>query len=175
MNDNLQKMNQKLKVYINESSFISMKCRNKLLTFFQEEFEIDLDIDNYKNVDLSITEDYKILYREDIYSPKEPIQNIEELKEKFERFQEKADKLLSKKEINFKEKNKHNNILNLFILLGMGLLSFAIIYLGVHAFLVGNYFDCLYLVIIIIPWLFPKFKESFRERFNQAKNYFKRK
>ena len=173
--DKLKKINKELKVYINESAFISMKCRNKLLKLFAEEFQIDLDIDNYKNVDLSIEEDFRIFYREDYYSSREEMKDIKEVQERFESFKEKADKLISKKEISFKEKTKYNNIFNIVILFGMGLLSLAIIYLGVYAFIIGNYFDCFYLVIILVPWFFPKFKENFKNRLDQAKNYFKRK
>ena len=31
----LNKINKELKVYINESSFISQKCLNKMLSFFE--------------------------------------------------------------------------------------------------------------------------------------------
>ena len=65
------KINNELKIYINESSFISNKCRNQLLKIFSEEFSVDLDIDNYQNVDLTINEDYSFTYREDTYHSKE--------------------------------------------------------------------------------------------------------
>ena len=53
MSDKINKINKELKVFINESSFISTKCRNKLLKIFCEVFSVDLDIGNYLNVDLS--------------------------------------------------------------------------------------------------------------------------
>ena len=52
-------------------------------------------------------------------------------------------------------------------------IGIAIILLGIHALLVGDYFDCLWLVIFIIPWIFPKLKESISIRWEQAKNYLK--
>ena len=36
--ETLNEINNELKTYINESSFISMKCRNKLLKMFADEF-----------------------------------------------------------------------------------------------------------------------------------------
>ena len=60
--EKLTKINNKLKIYLNEAGFISMKCRNKLLKIFCEEFLVDLDISNYKNVDLKIKDDYSVLY-----------------------------------------------------------------------------------------------------------------
>ena len=69
----LNEINKELKVYINESGFISNKCRNKLLKIFEEEFNVKLDLDNYKNVDLSIKEDFKIIYRDDLYESNDKI------------------------------------------------------------------------------------------------------
>ena len=64
--ETLNTINNDLKTYINESSFISMKCRNKILRLFENEFNIKLDIENYKNVDLEILEDFTIKYRSNI-------------------------------------------------------------------------------------------------------------
>ena len=65
--EKLTKINNELKVYINESSFISMKCRNKVLKYLAEDFNVNLDIDNYQNVDVKIKEDGTIVYRGDKY------------------------------------------------------------------------------------------------------------
>ncbi len=174
MKEKLDKINKELKIYINESSFISMKCRNKLLEYFAEEFQLDLDIDNYKNVDLSITEDFKFIYREDTYSSKESIEGINEVLERYQRFKEKADKLLEKTEIDFKKKGKWNEISNLFMICLIFLIGLFIILLGIRALLVGSYFDALWLLVIIIPNIIPGLRESFRNRLIQAKNYLKK-
>ena len=84
----LNKINRELKVYINESSFISNKCRNKIIKIFSEEFNVNLDIDNYKNVDLSITDDFKVSYRDDLYTSSDNINSIEDVFERYERFKE---------------------------------------------------------------------------------------
>lgn len=174
MSEKLNKINKELKIYINESSFISMKCRNKLLEYFNEEFELDLDINNYKNVDLYVTEDYKIIYREDTYTPRDGITSMKELEDRYQRFKEKADKLLEKKEIDFQSKGKFNDISNLFIILGIFALIILIIVLSFHAIINGNYFDSLWLVLIIIPSVIPKLRESLQNRLIQAKNYLKK-
>ena len=145
--ETLQKINKELKVYINESSFISIKCRNKILKIFADEFAINLDIDNYKNVDLSIQDDFSISYREDIYKSSEVITSIEWI---------------------------FNYFVNLVIVICMILLSFIIIYFVFHAFLTGNYYDCLWLVVFILPSIIPRFQDVLKNRFIQAKQYIKR-
>ena len=167
------KINKELKVYINESSFISNKCRNKLLKIFSEEFSVDLDIDNYQNVDLSINEDNTFTYREDIYKSNENIKSFEEIEERYEKFKEKADKLIKRKDIDFDGKRNLNNITNLIVVICILLFYLIIILLSIHAFITGKYIDCLWLVFIIVPRLFPNLRENLDNRFQQAKIYFK--
>ena len=50
---------------------------------FEEEFNVKLDLDNYKNVDLSFRDDFKVLYRDDLYEPSEKIKDINDLEEKY--------------------------------------------------------------------------------------------
>ncbi|MBR2828257.1 MAG: hypothetical protein IKE70_03400 [Bacilli bacterium] len=173
--ERLEQINKELKIYINESSFISMKCRNKLLRYFEEEFEVQLDIDNYKNVDLSITEDYEIIYREDTYLPSNKINSLKDLEERYQKFKEKADSLIEKKEINFQSRGKKNEIINIFILLGILIIYLLIIFLGIRAILLKDYFDALWLLVILIPNVIPKLRQSFQDRVIQARNYLKNK
>ena len=167
------KINNELKVYINESSFISNKCRNKLLKIFAEEFTLDLDIDNYQNVDLSINEDNTFTYREDIYKSKEDIKSFEEIEERYEKFKEKADKLIKRKDIDFDGKRNLNNITNLIVVVCILLFYLIIVILSIHAFLTGKYIDCFWLVFIIVPRLFPNLRENLNNRFQQAKIFFR--
>lgn len=173
--EKLQKINKELKIYINESSFISTTCRNKILKIFADEFSLKLDIDNYKNVDLSIQEDFSILYREDLYQSSNKITSIDEVLERYQRFQEKADPIIKRKSIDFQGKRKFNDVANLIIVICMIFLAVAVIFLGVRAFFIGDYFDCLWLVVFILPSIVPRFKEAFHNRFVQAKNYIKKK
>ena len=175
MDKNIQKelnqINKELKVYINESSFISQKCRNKMLSFFEEEFKVSLDIGRYQNVDLVILDDFTISYRDDVYIPDEVISSLEDLKEKYHRFQEKADHLIKKKEIDFDSKRNFNHLINLLFVILIFLAAIGIFLLGVIAFLRGNYFDCLWFLFVIVPIIVPKFKNSLQNRIIMAKDY----
>ena len=171
--DILTKINKELKIDINEASFISMKCRNKLLKMFCEEFQVDLDISNYQNVDLEIKEDYTILYREDVYTSREAISNIKELEERFSKFQERAEHLIQKKEIDFQNKSNWKNISNLIIIICLILGMIGIGILVIHSFLIGDYFNCIWFLLFIVPAIIPRMKDSLSTRFVQAKNYLK--
>ena len=172
--ETLNEINNELKTYINESSFSSMKCRNKLLKMFADEFNINLDISNYKNVDLEVLEDFTISYRNNIYKSEDNITNIEEFMNKYNTFKEKADNLIKKREIDFNNMNNLKNIGNLIIVLCLIIAFLMFIYLGLMAILSKNYYDCFWFAIGVAPWLFPKFKESFTNRFTRAKIYLKR-
>lgn len=173
MNKRLNEINKELKVYINESGFISNKCRNRLLKIFEEEFNIKLDLDNYKNVDLSIKDDFKVLYRDDLYESSVKIKDMNDLEERYARFKEKADKLLSRKEIDFKNKSNMNNISNLIIVICIIGISIIALYFGIRALLNGNYYDCLWFIIIISWIVSPSLKAKINDRFSQAKRYVK--
>ena len=173
MKEKLDTINKELKIYINEASFISMKCRNKLLKIFEEEFSVDLDISNYQNIDLEITEDYTVIYREDTYTPNEKIHSLDELTERYQKFQERADQLIKRKEIDFQNKSNWKNISNLIIIICLILISICLILLVIHSFLLGEYYNCLWFIIFIVPVIVPKLKESLTNRIIQAKNYLK--
>lgn len=172
--DKLNKINNELKSYINETSFISMKCRNKLLKFFEEEFNIKLDISNYQNVDLKINDDFTITYREDKYVSEDNITDINIVEEKYNNFKLKADSLIKRKEIDFQGKSNINNIINLIFILLIFAIMGIILYFGVIAFIAGHYFDCLWFVIFILPMIIPKAKDSLKDRLIQARDYIKR-
>lgn len=169
----LVEINKQLKVDINEASFISMKCRNKLLKIFSEEFNVDLDISNYQNVDLKIQDDFSILYRDDIYHSKEPINNIKEVEDLFSNFQEKANHLIKKKEIDFQNKSNWNNITNLVMMICILLALVGIIILVIYSFVQGDFYNGLWLLVFIVPATIPKLKDSLLNRYSQAKNYLK--
>ena len=171
--ENLQKINKELKVYINESSFISKKCRNKLLRLFEDEFDVSLDIGNYQNVDLQVLDDYKFLYREDTYESNSKINSLEEFLERYGRFQEKADTLIRRREVDFQGRRNFNNFTNLIVIACILFILVGILILGVHSFLIGDYFDCIWLIVFIVPWIVPKLKSNLKDRLIQAKHYIK--
>ena len=77
----LRKINNELKAFINEANFISNKCRNKLLKILGETFSVELPLENYANVDATITEEGNIVMRGDEYTSTSPCENIEEIEE----------------------------------------------------------------------------------------------
>jgi len=171
--EDLNKINRELKVYINESSFISNKCRNKIIKVFGEEFNVNLDIDNYKNVDLSITDDFKISYRDDLYTSNDNINNIDDVIERYNRFKDKADKILKRKEIDFNNMSNAKNISNLIIVICIILGGIFIGILGVSALLRRDFIDALWLFFILGPAVISRLRGSISNRFTQAKNYLK--
>ena len=172
-NEKLNKMNNELKVYINESEFISNKCRNKLIKILGEEFSINFGKTNYKNIDIEILEDGNIKLRGDLYKSNNPINSYNDIEERYNSFKEKAERLIKRKEIDFQNMSNMNNITNLIIIICLFLIGVAILILGVHAFLVGDFFDCIWLFIFIIPWIIPNIKRAISTRWNQAKRYLK--
>ena len=177
MDKNIQKVlnqiNKELKVYINESSFISKKCRNKLLRLFEDEFDVSLDVGSYQNVDLQVLEDFKFLYREDVYESNHKISSMEEFLEKYQSFQEKADTLIRRKEVDFQGRRNFNNFTNLILIVCILFILIGIFILGVHSFLIGDYFDCIWLVVFVVPWIVPKLKSNLKDRLVQARHYIK--
>ena len=171
--EKLMKINKELKVCINEASFISMKCRNKVLKIFSEEFSVNLDISNYKNVDLEIRDDFTILYRDDVYSSSNKITNFEELEERYLIFKKRADELIKKKDINFQNKSNWNNISNLIVIICLVFVMIAILLFMIRSFLIGDYYNFLWVIVFIIPVVVPRMKESLSSRIQQAKNYLK--
>ena len=93
------------------------------------------------------------------------------MEEKYHRFQEKADHLIKKKEIDFDSKRNFNHLINLLFVILIFLAAIGIFLLGVIAFLRGNYFDCLWFLFVIVPIIVPKFKNSLQNRIIMAKDY----
>ena len=91
----LNKLNNELKSYINEANFISNKCRNKLISILGKEFNIDVKLDNYANVDAKILEDGSLEIRGDKYKNNQKY-TLEEINEHFDNFKVQADNLLKK-------------------------------------------------------------------------------
>ena len=63
----------------------------------------------------------------------------------------------------------------IFALIVIGLIVLCVIFLvlGITALLSGDWFDCLWFVVFILPWIFPKIKNALHNRIIQAKNYLK--
>lgn len=168
--ETLKQINKQLKVYINESSFISLKCRNKLLKMLGSEFSIDLPLENFASIDVTLTECGDIEMRGETYKQERKL-SFAEVEERFHNFQEKADVLLKKKEINYYNINDKNNFVNILIVTILLFLDLVLFIYAIKSFFVGNYLNCIWLIGFMCCWLNP----GLRERFVQAKNFLKRK
>ena len=168
--EKLNKINKELKIIINESSFISNKCRNKIIKMLGNDFSINLPIENFKSIDVVITEDGNIIMRDEEYKRDSKL-NLDEIEKIFYEFKEKADVILKKKEINYYNMNDKNNIINVFILIVMIGLFLALLYYAFISFINGNFFGCIWVVAYSSSWFVPGIKD----RLTQAVNFIKRK
>ena len=170
MSKKLDTINNEIKSIINESKFISIKLRNKLIKMLGNEFDINLPLENYENIDITITETGNIIMRDEEYKRDNSL-SLEEINERYNRFKEQADVILKQKEINYQNINDKSNIINLLITFVFGALYItAIIYL-VRCFIYGNYLSCIWGVLILSTYLAP----PLRERFDRSLNFIKRK
>lgn len=167
----LRKMNNELKAFINEANFVSNKCRNKLLKMLGETFSVELPLENFAKIDASITEEGNIIMRGDEYKSTSPCKTIEEIEEKYNIFKEKAEVLLKKKEVNYHTKGNMNNILNIIIVIPLSILYVVVLIFAIRAVLLLKFFTASILFGILSSSLLPNIKS----RFEQAKNFIKRK
>ena len=166
----LTKINNEIKSYINQAKFLSQKHRNKLVKMLGEEFSIDLPIENFANIDVQITKEGSLIMRGDEYKSPNSLSE-EEIIIRYEKFKEKAENMINKKEVNYYNKKDINNILNIFIVAILSLLYLVIIYFAIRAILNLNFFTFSILSMILSSRLVP----SIRNRFEQAKNFLRRK
>ena len=109
--------------------------------------------------------------RGDEYKTSTPLKTEEELVEKYNIFKEKAEVLLKKKEVNYYTKQNINNTLNIFIVIALSIVYVIVLVLAIRAVLHLNFFTASILLAILSSSLIPNIKS----RFEQAKNFIKRK
>ena len=171
MEKNLKEINNEIKGYINEAKFISNSCRNKLLKLLGKTFSVELPLENFANIDAELTENGNIIMRGDEYESTAKVKSFEELEEKYNNFKEQADKLLKKKEKVFHQGKDINNILNIFIVIILSIGYLIVALLAIKSIFSLNLFTASILVALLSSYLLPNIKD----RFEQAKNYLKRK
>ncbi len=168
-------MNNEIKTYLNESKFISNKCRNRIIKMLGEEFKCSFDREDYvdfANVDVTILEAKKILLRDKEYS----IENLtdDDILDSFSHFKEKADGYLSTMKFDFDSKNQFNNIVNLLIITFLVVIAVILLFVTINDLRKGNYFFSIWIAIFVLPTLIPKLKENILGRLDQAKRYIKK-
>ena len=170
MAKDLEEINNEIKSIINESKFISIKLRNKIIKKLGQEFDIELPLENFENIDITITKEGNIIMRGEEYKRENKL-SIDEINSRYNNFKEEADVILKKKEINYKNMNDKNNIINILITFVFGALYIAAIIYLIRCFIFGNYFSCIWGVLILSTYLAP----PLRERFERSINFVKRK
>ena len=166
----LKKINDEIKDYINESNFISIKCRNKVLKMLGNEFDIDFKLDNYQTIDCEILSNGHIIMYQDEYTPRVEIDNIEE---RYNNFKVKADAYLKGKDNSLKNKKIGNNVLNILVILLILLIFIGLFYLFINSILIGDYFNCIWFIIFVFPWLTTRLKDNLISRIQSAKIFLK--
>lgn len=171
MGKQLKEINNEIKGYINEAKFISNSCRNKLLKLLGKTFSVELPLENFANIDAELTENGNIIMRGDEYESTAKVKSLEELEEKYNSFKEQADRLLKKKEKGFHQGKDINNILNIFIVIILSIGYLIVALLTIKSIFSLNLFTASILIALLSSYLLPNIKD----RFEQAKNYLKRK
>lgn len=166
----LRKINTEIKVYINEASFISNSCRNKLIKMLGKTYDINLPVEDFARIDVELLDNGNINMRGDEYSRDMGL-SFEEVLIRYEGFKNQADEMLKRRGKKAFPNSEKNNIINLFIVLILGTFFILLAIFGIKSFFAGRYTDCIWLLFIVFSWLVP----SVRERFQQAFQYIKRK
>ena len=148
--DKLKKINNEIKDYINESNFISIKTRNKIIKMLGDEFDIKFKLDNYQTIDVTILENGHIIMYGDEYTPEKNIEGIKEIEERYNNFKVKADNFLNKKEVSFNNKKIGSNILNLFVILIILLIFIGLLSLAITSFIRGHYINCIWIIFYVL-------------------------
>ena len=79
--------------------------------------------------------------------------------------------MINKKELNYYNKKDINNILNLFIVGILSLIYIVVLIFAIRSLVSFNLFTFSILTMLLTSWLIP----SIKDRFEQAKNFIKRK
>ena len=171
MSKSLQVINNELKVFVNEASGISNKCRLQLIKLVEKHFFVELPKENFLHVDISLLENGNIMMRDVEYETKEKVSNIEELNDRYVPFQEDVELLLKRKGTNFKELKQRNELLNLLVLFLMLIVAFVIIIYSIRLLLEGDFRGFLWMVFIVGYYFIPTTGHRFQNRLIQAKRY----
>ena len=94
-----------------------------------------------------------------------------ELEEKYNNFKVQAEAMINKKVVNYYNKKDINNVLNIFIVIGLSIIYVIAFIFAIKSLLSLNLFTFSVLTMLLTSWLIPGIKS----RYEQAKNFLKRK
>lgn len=173
MANNLKSINNEVKVFINEASSISIKCKRNLIKLVEKYFYVDLPNEDYKIIDITINENGNITMRDIEYKTEKDLSSPEELYERFDNFKKAVEDLLDTNATNFSSMKKNNEITNLLVVALILLIAIVIIIFSIRELLMGNYFGFLYIIFIIGYYIIPASGNKFRDRLRKAYKYLK--
>ncbi len=168
-------INNELKVFVNEATFISSKVLKKLIKLICKYFYVDLPMEDYLKVDIEIMENGNIIMKGDEYSSSNKPKNFDELLDRYNSFETEVKILLNKKEINFDRKRSKNDFISFLIAVFFSLLLMIIIIYSIKQILRGNIFGGVWLVFVLIPIITPKIKDRYTGALRFLKKIFRKK
>lgn len=172
--EKLVNINNEIKDYLNQSKFISLKHRNKIIEMLGNEFSIKFKLDNYENIDVTILDNGHIIMYGDEYAADEDY-SFSEIEERYHNFKEKADIYLARND-HFSDKAKNRkDILNIIVLLLLFLLCIFLIDIFIESLISKDFFNCIWLVVVAGSWLIPSIGDNIKQRIEMAKRFIKRK
>ncbi len=170
---NLKKINNQMKTYINEASGISDRCKRKLIKLVEKHFQVSLPHENYKNIDIEVLENGNIKMRDIEYkTANTPTEN--EFEERYNSFCNEVDELLELKATDFDRKKTSSNVSNILILLLYLVITLALLQYGIKLLLVKNVSGILYLAFILGYYILPLTGRKIKNRIDMAVRYLKR-
>ena len=171
----IKSINNEIKGYINEASFISNRTRDKVIKLISKHFYVELPIENYLRIDISIKENGNVIMKDDEYKTTNPIKDEKELFERYNNFKEEVTNLLSKKEVNLDTLRKKNDITNLILTILLTIAIIIIILFSIHRLLIGDFIGGLWILIVILPLLTERVRNRYKMAYRFIKSICKKK
>jgi len=168
----LSTMNKQMKIYLNEASGISDKCKLKLVKLVEKHFLVDLPNENYLNIDIEILGNGNIKMRDVEYRTQDNVSD-EALEKRFNDFQVEAEALLEKNEVNFDTISKKNGRANLVIASFISFIIFIVVEYALSKILSGDLYGFVWFVIMLSSWVLPKVGTYIKDRYRGAFEYLK--
>lgn len=170
----LKQMNNEMKSFINEATFIGERCRKKFLKLVDKHFFVELPKESFLHTDIILKENGNIVMREEEYETSCKVQKKEELEERYNNFKQEVEILLKKNEVDFDTSRRNKDVLNLF-LVTIYTIIFAVVSIFVlRQILAGNIYSSIWFIFIIIYNFIPRVGEHLRNRYILAYRFLKR-
>lgn len=171
----IKTINNEIKGYINEASFISTKTRDKVIKLISKYFYVELPIENYLRIDISIKENGNVVMKDEEYKTTNPVKDEKELFERYNNFKEEVTNLLEKKEVNLDTIRKKNDITNLILTIILTIAIIVITLFSLHRIILGDFIGGLWLLIVILPFLTDKVRNRYKMSIRFIKSICKKK